>query len=87
MTCCEGEGMMTHNQSFLRQRHDKKGREIWEGYGMDSIADFAQNVNVLLEGGSIEDIGDYPSGYDGLQATRLAAGVHESLETKGIVEL
>ena len=87
ITCCEGEGMMTHNQSFLRQRHDKKGREIWEGYGMDSIADFAQNVNVLLEGGSIEDIGDYPSGYDGLQATRLAAGVHESLETKGIVEL
>ena len=87
ITCCEGEGMQTHNMSFLRQRFDKQGREVWQGYGMDSIADFAHNVNVLLDGGTIEDLGDFPSGYDGLQATRLAAGVHHSLETGGIVEL
>ncbi len=87
ITCCVDEGMMTHNESFLRQRTDKQGREIWEGYGMDSIADFAHNVNVLLDGGSLEDIGDYPAGYDGLQATKLACAVHESVETGGIVEL
>lgn len=87
VTCCEGEGMRTHNQSFLRQRFDKQGREIWQGYGMDSIADFAHNVNVLLDGGRIEDLGDFPSGHDGLQATKLAEGVHRSLEVGGIVEL
>ncbi len=87
ITCCADEGMMTHNQSFLRRRSDKQGREIWEGYGMDSIADFAHNVNVLLDGGSLGDIGDYPSGYAGLQATKLACGVHESVATGGIIEL
>ena len=54
---------------------------------MDSIADFARSVNVLLDGGSLEDLGAYPSGYDGIEATRIAAGVHESLETGGIVAL
>jgi len=87
ITCTYEEGMMTHNMSFLRQRTDKQGREIWEGYGMDSIADFARSVNVLLDGGSLEDLGAYPSGYDGIEATRIAAGVHESLETGGIVAL
>ncbi len=89
MTCCTNDkpAMQTHNKSFLRQRYDKQGREIWEGYGMDSIADFAYNVNVLLEGGKIEDLGDYPSGEDGIEATKIAAGVHKSLETGGIVEL
>ncbi len=87
ITCCADEGMMTHNMSFLRQRVDKQGREIFQGYGMESIADFAYNVNVLLDGGSIDDLGDYPDGYDGLEATKIAAGVHKSLETGGIVEL
>lgn len=87
ITCCVDEGMMTHNKSFLRQKFDKKGREIWEGYGMDSIADFAHNLNVLLDGGSIADLGEYPSGIDGIEATKIAAGVHKSIETGGIVEL
>jgi len=87
VTCNYKDGMQTHNMSFLRQRFDKQGREIFEGYGMDSIADFARNVNVLLEGGSIEDLGDYPDGYDGLEATKIAAGVHQSIETGTVVEL
>ncbi|MEN6403384.1 MAG: hypothetical protein ABFD94_15700, partial [Armatimonadia bacterium] len=89
ITCCEGDtpGMQTHTKSFLRQKFDKQGREIWEGYGMDSIADFAYNLNVLLDGGKISDLGDYPSGVDGIEATKIAAGVHKSLETGGIVQL
>ena len=80
-------GMETHNKSFLRQKLDKQGREIWEGYGMDSIADFAYNLGVLLDGAALSDLGPYPSGQDGLEATKIAAGVHESLETGGIVKL
>ena len=87
ITCTYAEGMRTHNQSFLRERVDKQGRQVFDGYGMESIADFARNVNVLLDGGSMEDLGEYPSGYDGIEATKIAAGVHKSLETGGIVEL
>jgi len=79
--------MQTHNKSFLRQKTDKQGREIFEGYGMESIADFAYNVNVLLDGGTLADLSGYPSGVDGIEATKIAAGVHKSLETGGIVQL
>ena len=57
------------------------------GYGMDSVADFAHNVSVLLDGRKIEDLGAYPSGEDGIKATKIAAGVHESVAKGGIVEL
>lgn len=89
ITCCTDDQPMlqTHNKSFLRQRRDKYGREVWEGYGMTSIADFALTVNQLLEGKSLEELGEYPNGTDGIEATKIAAGVHRSLETGGIVEL
>ena len=89
LTCCADDqpSLQTYNPSFLRLRHDKQGREIWEGYGMTSIADFAYNVQVLLTGGTIEDLTDYPSGQDGLEATKIAAAVHESLESGGLVEI
>lgn len=89
MTCCTNDQppQQTHNQSFLRQRQDKYGREVWEGYGIESIADFARNVSLLVEGKSLADLGTYPSGADGIEATKIAAGVHQSLETGEIVEL
>ena len=89
LTCCDSDTppQQTHNQNFLRRQVDKRGREVWEGYGMTSIADFALNVNLLLEGQTLADLGEYPSGQDGLEATRIAAGVHRSLETGGLVEL
>jgi predicted dehydrogenase len=87
VSCTESAGMATHNMSFLRPRVDKQGREVWDGYGIVSIADFAENVNVLLAGGKLADLAPYPSGTDGLEATRIAAGVHKSLEVGGIVEL
>ena len=54
---------------------------------MDSIADFARNVNVLIDGGSIADLGEFPTAYDGLEATRIGVGVHKSVETGELVEL
>lgn len=87
VSCTEADGMATHNMSFLRPRVDKQGREVFDGYGITSIADFAENVNVLLDGATLDDLAPYPSGIDGLEGTRIAAGVHKSLETGGIVEL
>jgi predicted dehydrogenase len=77
----------THNKSFLRLRYDRQGREIWEGYGIESIADFCYNVNHLLDGANLADLGGYASGYDGLEATKIAAAVHESINTGRLVEI
>ena len=79
--------MQSHNMSFLRMRRDRLGREIWEGYGIDSIADFVYNVNHLLDGASLDDLSGYASGVDGLEATKIAAAVHESIERGTVVEL
>ena len=86
--CIEGEGMRTFNSSFISEQTDNKGRKIFRGYGVESIADFANNVMHLKEGGGLEQLsGKYPSGEDGREITRLAVGIHKSLETGGVVEL
>ncbi|MFQ6130894.1 MAG: Gfo/Idh/MocA family protein [Armatimonadota bacterium] len=86
-TCTARDGMSTHNPSFFREGRDAQGRPLYEGYGIESIAQFAHNVNALLEGASLDDLGDYPSGQDGLEATRIAQGVHQSIETGQLVEV
>ena len=42
---------------------------------------------MLLDGGTLDDLGDYADGYDGLEATRIGVGVHKSVETGELVEL
>ena len=54
---------------------------------MDSIAHFVTNVNFLLDGATLPDLGEYPDGNDGLEATKIAAAVHQSLETGEIVHI
>ncbi len=87
VSCCEGAGMATHNMSFLRQGTDKLGREVWDGYGVRSIADFAYNVNRLLAGAKLDELPPYPDGVDGLEATRIAYAAHRSIEAGGIVDV
>jgi len=87
-TCTAEEGMRTWNPSFLRTRIDKQGREIWEGYGIDSILDFVENIAYLKSGGTLKDLeGKYPSGRDGIEATRIAEGVEESLKKGSVVDV
>lgn len=86
---CSGDKpvIQTHNKSFLRERKDKQGRTVYDGYGMESIADFAYNVNALLDGATIADLGAFPGGEDGLEATKILCAVHESVESGKIVEI
>ncbi len=42
---------------------------------------------MLLDGGKIADLGDFPGGEDGIEATKIAAGVHESIEKGTLVKL
>ncbi|MFA4016597.1 MAG: hypothetical protein RUDDFDWM_001707 [Candidatus Fervidibacterota bacterium] len=89
-TCCETDSpkQQSHNPAYLRLRYDAFGREWWEGYGIASIADFAQIVSMMLDGAKISEIkGVFATGEDGLEATRIAQAIHESAESGTIVKI
>lgn len=80
--------MKTYNNNFLREATDKQGRRIFKGYGIESIEDFAYNVQSLKDGKTVKDLeGSYPSGEDGLEVTKIAAAVHESARTGKTIEI
>ena len=79
-SCIGGEGMATYNNNFKREIVDRQGRRVLRGYGVESIEDFAENVAFLKAGGRLADLGGiWASGEDGLETTRIAVAVHESL--------
>lgn len=87
-SCIRGEGMATYNNNFRREVADRSGRPVLRGYGVESIEDFAGNVAFLKSGGRLADLrGVWASGEDGLEATRIAAAVHESLASGRTVRL
>jgi predicted dehydrogenase len=87
-SCVTDEGMSTYNNNFRRDDTDKFGRKITRGYGVESIEDFAYNVAFLQDNGKIEDIpGCWASGEDGLEVTRIAVAVHESIKTGEVIKL
>ena len=78
--------MQTLNLGFLQETRDRQGRPRYSGYGIEAIRDFVGNVSHLLAGGSLQDLaGNYPSGYDGLEATKIAVAVHASVSAGGAV--
>jgi len=87
-TCTVGEGSMTQNYGFYLEDKDKQGNDVWYGYGIDSIADFADNVNAINDGVSVDRLkGIFGTAEDGLEVTRIAEAAQKSIETKGIVEI
>ncbi|MDO8682706.1 MAG: Gfo/Idh/MocA family oxidoreductase [Armatimonadota bacterium] len=87
-SCVEGEGMRTYNNNFLREKTDKFGRTIYQGYGAESIEDFAYNVALLKSGKTLDDLaGTYPSGEDGREVTRIAVAAHDSINTGQVIKL
>jgi hypothetical protein len=80
--------MATYNNNFKRESVDRSGRKIYRGYGVESIEDFAGNAAFLAAGGRLEALkGIWASGEDGLEVTRIAVAVHESLATGRVVRL
>jgi predicted dehydrogenase len=88
-TCLKTGGMQTHNLGFLQEKKDKWGNQIFTGYGIESIADFVDNLEFLKKGGDVKKLAGTVTalGADGLAATKMAAAVHESLETGRIVKI
>jgi predicted dehydrogenase len=87
-SCIAGEGMRTYNNHFIRTVVAKDGRPHYAGYGIESIADFVENLVFLDQGGTLASLaGSYPGGYDGLQATRMALAAHRSIAEGRPVDL
>jgi len=87
-SCFAGESMATYNLGFFKEGKTKAGETYFAGYGIESIQDFALNVDHVLNGGSLDDLkGTFADGTDGLEVTKIAVGVHKSLETGAPVKL
>jgi predicted dehydrogenase len=87
-SCFAVGGMASYNLGFFKEEKTKSGETRYSGYGIASIQDFAFNVDHLLNGGKLSDLeGSFADGRDGLEVTKIAAGVHQSLETGAPVKL
>lgn len=76
--------MVTPNLGFFKETWEADAPR-YSGYGIDSIDGFVTNVLALEEGRvTLEDLeGSYPSGVDGLEVTKIAVAVHESVAAGG----
>ena len=84
----ENDGMKAVNFYFLREEVNARGEAIVSGYGLESVKAFVDHVKHLAGGGKLEDLqGWYASGYDGMQATRIAVAIHDSVARGEIVQL
>jgi len=82
--CLGPQGMTTPNPGGFREHKDRHGRTRYGGYVMDSIREFGMNLRLLANGADLAELdGSYAAGRDGIEATRMAAAAHESLE-KGV---
>jgi predicted dehydrogenase len=80
-------GQRTVNPSFFLQQPGRGGIR-YSGYGVDAIADFADNVQLLKTGRKLDEkCGRSAYARDGLEVTRITEGIHRSIETGEIVEL
>jgi len=87
-SCLGLEGMATYNNNFRREGFDTYGRKVLRGYGVESIEDFAWNVAFLKNGKGLNSLkGCWASGEDGLEVTRIAVAVHESIRSGQVVRL
>jgi predicted dehydrogenase len=86
--CSAADGQQTWNLGFFLEEQAKDGSMRWSGYGIDSIADFAHNMNFLLRGGSLEQLrGLYVDGREAREATTVAVAAHESLQSGKLVTI
>ncbi len=83
-----GERFQTFNLNAHHAVEIRRGGVRHSGYFVEPVKDFLGMVGELINGASIEDVArDYPSGEDGLEATRVSEAVHESLASGRPVEI
>jgi predicted dehydrogenase len=86
--CFNDGGTTTPNLGALNVHDSLLGYKMVSGYYVDPIKDFLHNIYFLKNGGTIDQLEDrYPSGKDGLRATRVAEAVHRSISECRVVDL
>lgn len=87
--CLSDQGLITPNNVFYSEGLDQLGNSIYSGYSVDGLRYFVEAVRHLKRGGLISDfqIWRYPSAEDGLQATKVALAVHESINSGKVIYL
>jgi len=86
--CAHDGGMATPNLGSLNVQDSPLGHKLVSGYYVDPIKDFLLNVYFLKNGGRLAELdGRYPSGSDGLRATRVAEAVDRSIRERRVVEI
>jgi len=86
--CAHEGGMTTPNLGALNVQDSPLGHKLVSGYYVDPIKDFLSNVYYLNNGGHLSELdGRYPSGADGLRATRVAEAVDRSIREQRVVEI
>jgi predicted dehydrogenase len=86
--CAQDGGMVTPNLGSLNIQESPLGHKMVSGYYVEPIKDFLLNVYFLKNGGHLAELdGSYPSGADGLRATRVAEAVDKSICERRVVEI
>ena len=80
--CLKGELTQTRNHEFYHERIEPDGTVRYSGYGIDSIAEFCDMLNLLAIGYSLRQIeGRYASGAEAVEVVRIGEAAHKSLAT------
>ena len=86
--CLSEGGMTTPNLGALNVQESLLGYRRVSGYYVDPIKDFLLNVYYLKNDGRLDQLdGRYPSGMDGLRATRVAEAVQKSILEERVVDI
>jgi predicted dehydrogenase len=84
----KGERFQTFNLNAAHAVETRAGSLHHTGYFIEPVKDFLGLVGRLVNGAELDDVAkDYPSGEDGLEATRISLAVHQSVESGRPVEL
>jgi predicted dehydrogenase len=86
--CTSAKGMETPNLGGRYRTYGKDGGIVYHGYFNDSIFDFVDNLQLLRNGKTIQDLeGLYASPEQGVETTKIGVAVHESARSGEVIDL
>jgi len=86
--CTADQGMQSINKFAYHSQETMQGYQAVSGYYVDPIKDFIRKTHYVINGGATEEVtGTFPSGRDGMTATRIAEAVQESIQKAQAISL
>lgn len=87
--CLKGKTQQSYNLGVYFEKKSPDGGMFYGGYGIDSIIEFGDYLNYMVNGGDIRSLeGRYANAEDGLEVSKICVGVHTSAEAGGrVIEL